>query len=449
MFKKRFLQIISIVSVLVLVVSCSTSSISSTTAPKVGKGFFANSEINRLVDENYKLVVENGWAELRIPQSVHGITKDAFSPNALDAAEKLIAAGYEAYLVGGSIRDLIMGTPSMDFDITTTASNEVIKELFDEVTFHSIPLGHSFAFVHYPDEIVDVATCVNIPAGLHGLKGVPDFDPEPLYSNNFVYDSFQRDLTMNAIYYDVKTGDLVDYHGGIHDIREGVIKTMVEPEIAMDVNSIIAVRSMRFKARYNMEYSPEMDEVMHRKASVYSVMAGASSNAANMPKFFNAGYALRCYYVLRDYDAFGAIYSPVADMLNTDAYQNYITSAFKWMDDWYASGNKLSSTLSMAVILWPAVINNDAEEVLEQQNKTIEISDEAMDDYLDLFEIERKMTQRLPYEEAVKLALQNEFEDAYQLLIIRTLTERGLEAAARFWTSIREIVANGGYNRAA
>ena len=448
MFKKRFLQIFSIVSVLVLVVSCSTTT-ATTTAIKTGTGFFANSEINRLVDENYKEVVENGWAELRIPQSVHGITKDAFSPNALDAAEKLIAAGYEAYLVGGSIRDLIMGTPSMDFDITTTASNEVIKELFDEVTFHSIPLGHSFAFVHYPDEIVDVATCVNIPAGLYGLKGVPDFDPEPLYSNNFVYDSFQRDLTMNAIYYDVKTGDLVDYHGGIHDIREGVIKTMVEPEIAMDVNSIIAVRSMRFKARYNMDYSAEMDEVMHRKAAEYSVMAGASSNAANMPKFFNAGYALRCYKVLTDYNAFEAIYSPVADILNTQEYQNYITAAFKWMDDWYASGNKLSSTLSLAVILWPAVINNDAEEVLEQQNKTIEISDEAMDDYLDLFEIERKMTQRLPYEEAIKLALQNEFEDAYQLLIIRTLSERGLEAAARFWTSIREIVANGGYTRAA
>jgi len=440
MFKKRFPQLLSVVLVLILVVSCSTTA---------RTGFFANSEINRLVDENYEQVVENGWAELRIPQSVHGITRDAFSPNALDAADKLIAAGYEAYFIGGSIRDLIMGTPSMDFDITTTASNEQIKEIFDDVTFHSIPLGHSFAFVHYPDEIIDVATCVNIPAGLYGLKGVPDFDPEPLYSNNFVYDSFQRDLTMNAIYYDVKTGDLVDYHGGIHDIREGVIRTMVEPEIAMDVNSIIAVRSMRFKARYNMEYSAEMDEVMHRKAAVYSVKAGAGSNSANMPKFFNAGYALRCYNVLMDYNAFGAIYSPVADILNTDEYQSYITAAFKWMDDWYASGNKISNSLPLAVILWPALNGKDAEAVLKQQNKTIEIDDESMDDYLDLFAIEKKMSQRLSYEDAMKLALQNEFEDAYQLLIIRSLTERGLEEAARFWTSIREIVANGGYNRAA
>ena len=440
MFKKRFLQLFSVVLVLVLVVSCSTTA---------RTGFFANNEINRLVDENYKQVVENGWAELRIPQSVHGITKDSFSPNALDAADKLIAAGYEAYLIGGSIRDLIMGTPSMDFDITTTAPNEKIEEIFDDVTFHSIPLGHSFAFVHYPDEIIDVATCVNIPAGLYGLKGVPDFDPEPLYSNNFVYDSFQRDITINAIYYDVKTGDLVDYHGGIHDIREGIIKTMTDPEVAMDVNSIIAVRSMRFKARYNMEYSAEMDEVMHRKAGVYSVQAGAGSNSANMPKFFNAGYALRCYYVLKDYDAFDAIYSPVADLFNTAEYQSYITAAFKWIDDWYASGNKVSDSLTLAVILWPAVNNKDAKEVLKQQNKTIEINDETMDDYLDLFEIEKIMTQRLSYEEAIKLALQNEFEDAYQLLIIRNLTERGLEEAVRFWTSIREIVANGGYNRAA
>ena len=151
---------------------------------------FANAEVNAMIDENYEAVVRNGWAELRIPRSMHGITEDVFPANSLDAAHKLIDAGYDAYMIGGSVRDLIMGTETMDYDITTNASNEAIVEVLGDVTFHSIATGHEFAIVHYGDEIVDVATCINIPASYHGVQGVPEFDPESLYSDNIVADSF-------------------------------------------------------------------------------------------------------------------------------------------------------------------------------------------------------------------------------------------------------------------
>ena len=100
---------------------------------------FFTPEINRMIDENYKLVQENGWAELRIPESVHGISRDVFSPNAADAAEKLISAGYEAYGIGGAVRDLVIGVPTRDFDIATTASNEEFAKILGNVTFHNLP----------------------------------------------------------------------------------------------------------------------------------------------------------------------------------------------------------------------------------------------------------------------------------------------------------------------
>ena len=141
-------------------------------AESAGTSFpFFTAEINRLIDENYKLVQENGWAELRIPESVHGISRDIFSPNALDAAEKLINAGYEAYGIGGAVRDLVIGVPTRDFDIATTASNEEFAKILGNVTFHTIPSGQSFGDAHYPDEIIDVASCVNILSSEVTLAG--------------------------------------------------------------------------------------------------------------------------------------------------------------------------------------------------------------------------------------------------------------------------------------
>ncbi len=134
------------------------------------QGFFDNAKLNKMIDENFKDVENNGWAELRIPSSIHGISEGAFSDNALVTAQKLIDAGYEAYIIGGAVRDLVMGTETMDFDITTNASNQEIKKVFKNAKFHTIPTGLEFAYVDYPGEVIDVASCVNIPAEYKGLK---------------------------------------------------------------------------------------------------------------------------------------------------------------------------------------------------------------------------------------------------------------------------------------
>ena len=140
-------------------------------------GIFASDELNRMVDENHAQVVQDGWAELRIPLTLHGITEDMLDPNAVDAARKLMAGGYEVYVVGGAMRDIIMGYACNDFDLATNTSNPEIERLLDEVTFHDVG-DMTFAYAHYPDEIVDVATFYNIPRSFHGQPGIPEFDPE-------------------------------------------------------------------------------------------------------------------------------------------------------------------------------------------------------------------------------------------------------------------------------
>ena len=137
---------------------------------------FDNAEVNRLIDENYERVQKDGWAELRIPQSIHHISRADFEPNALDAADKLCAAGYEVYIVGGSIRDIILGKSANDFDIS------------------------------------------------------------------------RRDLTINALYYDIKTDEIVDWPGSLRDLRNGILDTLTDSDLTIRNVPPNAIRALRFKA---------------------------------------------------------------------------------------------------------------------------------------------------------------------------------------------------------
>jgi poly(A) polymerase len=410
--------------------------------PAERAGLFASAEVNAMIDENYEAVVRDGWAELRIPMSMHGFTEEHFPANSLDAAHKLIDAGYDAYMIGGSVRDLIMGTETMDYDITTNASNEAIVEVLGDVTFHSIATGHEFAIVHYGDEIVDVATCINIPASYHGIPGVPEFDPESLYSDNFVADSFQRDLTMNAIYYDVATGDLVDFHGGLHDIREGILDTMLDAKVELVTDPRVAVRAMRFKARYGARFSDRLETEMRERAPEYVTNCAPKANLVNLRKFYTAGYARDAWDTLMDYGAFPALYTPVADLCHSPDYQSYIRSAMEWMDTWHDAGNLQDSDLAMAAILWPAVADLDAEgiaEVLEAQSKTIMLFEDIRQKYMALFELEKSLTGSFTDEEAMEMVFQSQFENAYELLLMRGETDKSLEDAIAFWTGARSF----------
>ena len=215
-----------------------------------GADLFFSDEINRMIDENFAEVTEEGFAELRIPMELHHISTDSFSPNCVDASQKLMDAGFDVYLVGGALRDMIMGLEGNDFDITTNASYKEVEQVLGNITYHYTQDGFQFAFASYPGEIIDVSHYLNIPAAYYGMEGIPDFEPGSLYSDSLLFDSFERDMPMNAIYYDMKSGDIVDFHGGLYSIREQILDTMVDPDLQYRSDPPSAIRILRFMARY-------------------------------------------------------------------------------------------------------------------------------------------------------------------------------------------------------
>ena len=318
--------------------------------------FFDNEEINRLIDENYEEVLKNGYAELRIPLSLHGITEEAFTANSLEVGKKLLENGYEAYVVGGCVRDFIMGTESNDIDITTNATLEQQQEIFgDALETHSSG-GMVFGGVQFPDELVDLATYQNVPAGFYGIAGVPEFDPSEINSSSALLDSFQRDLTMNALYYDLATGDLVDYHGGIHDIREHILNTMVNGMTSLQVDPRITVRAIRFKARYGFDFSESLEQAIRENGPTALANMRQNDVYVNVGKMMISGYALESCHILQEYGMLDIAYPPVIRLKDDADYLSYLDKALEYMDGLRAeSGVNNTDMLALLAFLQPEI----------------------------------------------------------------------------------------------
>ena len=330
---------------------------------------WSDKDIASLIDENHLHVLESGWTELVIPESLHHIPLSIFSPNAVDLGQRLLAHGYKAYLVGGGIRDLLMGRPRSDYDVVTDAPIEVQRELLgDMLELHTVAGGRTFGFVHYPSEVVDLATFQNIPASFHGLPNIPDFDPKELTSTQMLNDSFERDLTVNALYYDMDTGDIVDYHDGIYDLREGILDTMADPRICLENDSTIALRALRFKAKYNFDFSEPLEATMQERAAEFLASLDRDTLTFHLPKFFSEGYAASCFDVLLDYGALPALFPAVGDVWETEAYQQAVMRVLRSIDNRHddLQGSD-AAVMSFAAILAYATQYDEVDAALDAQ----------------------------------------------------------------------------------
>ena len=334
------------------------------------ENIFANPVINRLIDENYREVQEKGYAELRIPLSLHKITKERISPNAVDAADKLIRAGYQVYLVGGSVRDLVLGEAPKDFDLTTNASFDEQATVFKEqMSSHGHPNGITYGKVIYKEgnkeEDIDLSTMRNIPEYYHGTEGIPQSSVKGLYSASPLFDAFQRDLKMNALYYDMATGELVDFTGGLHDLREHILDTVAPPEVQLPNDTTTAMRALRFKIRYGFSLSYRLDKNIreHGKEYVKKLSAPQTYVLFQFNKMFTAGKAVKCAETLRDYDLYTSIFPGIANVANTESYQREVNRLLDALDKQYAKGLKIPEWRPLVTILYPVAKKSSYEEI--------------------------------------------------------------------------------------
>lgn len=204
-----------------------------------------------------------------LERAEHPISRRDIDPDVLKVLYRLVRAGQLAYLVGGSVRDLMLGRRPKDFDVATDAHPQQVRDLFR----NSRLIGRRFRLVHvfFGPKNIEVATFRK------QAEGVTVDDPLIRHDNTFgtpEEDAFRRDFTVNSLFYDPQTFRVIDYAGGVADLRARLIRTIGDPELRMREDPVRMLRAVRFAAKLGFEIEPATLSAMeqHRtdlqKASV-------------------------------------------------------------------------------------------------------------------------------------------------------------------------------------
>jgi poly(A) polymerase len=303
-----------------------------------------------------------------IPRDQHPISRSMLSPNAVKVLYRLKDSGFTAYLVGGCVRDLLLGREPKDFDIVTDATPSQIKRLFRNCRL----VGRRFrlAHLHYSDEIIEVATfrssapetaepvvdADGSPADQpHHAQHMQDEDGMVLRDNVFgtpEEDALRRDFTINALSYTIADFSIIDTVGGMADLQRGVIRTIGEPSVRFTEDPVRMLRAVRFAAMLGFEIEPATWQAILQLAPTVNRAAPARLYEEVL-KLFLQGEAARTCQMLRQSGMFAALFPAFDRWLETESEgfpHTGLGKALSWADDRFREGGPVSPPLLFALM---------------------------------------------------------------------------------------------------
>lgn len=293
----------------------------------------------------------------------HSISRKNISKNALKVLYRLYKSGYESYLVGGSVRDLLLKKKPKDFDVTTNATPEQVRKLFRNCRL----VGHRFRLAHvlFEQEIIEVATL----RGHH--KKIPEHNNSSsqkgwsgilLRDNTFgsiEEDAQRRDFTINSLYYCIADFTLRDYVNGLHDLEQGVIRLIGDPEVRYREDPVRMLRAIRFAATLGMTISDETAKPIPYLAPLLHNIAPARLFAESL-KLLLSGYSYATYLKLREYQIFQLLFPLLARdcaLNNKTLTERSLVQALKNIDCRLQKGNLVNPAFLFAAILWHPLLD--------------------------------------------------------------------------------------------
>ncbi|MDR7193825.1 poly(A) polymerase [Luteimonas terrae] len=296
-------------------------------------------------------------AELRvIPRDQHTISRRQISQNALRVLYRLHEAGHQAYLVGGAVRDVLVGLTPKDFDIATDATPEQVKGLFRNCRL----IGRRFRLAHvvFGREIIEVATFrANVDDG-SGDREV--HDGGRLLRDN-VYgtiedDAVRRDFTANALYYAIADFSVRDYTGGFEDVQNRVMRLIGDPDTRYREDPVRMLRAVRLAAKLDFTIEPGTAEPIPRLAALLGEAAPARLFEECL-KLFLSGHAVASFEGLERHGLLSALFPESAAALASNrsgALRSMVLAGLASTDARVAAGDPVSPAFLFATLLWPA-----------------------------------------------------------------------------------------------
>lgn len=290
-----------------------------------------------------------------IPRDQHSISRKDISPNALRVLYRLRDAGFQAYLVGGAVRDLLVGGHPKDFDVATDATPEQVRQQFRNCRL----IGRRFRLAHvvFGREIIEVAT---FRANIDDGSGDREMDNGRLVRDN-VYgtvedDAVRRDFTANALYYAIDDFSVRDYVGGFEDVMARKLKLIGDPELRYQEDSVRMLRAIRLAAKLDFEIEHATAEPIARLAPLLSEAAPARL-FEEILKLFLSGHAVKSFEGLERFGLLKVLLPETAAALASNrsgALRRMLLEGLAGTDQRVANDEPVSPAFLFALLLWPA-----------------------------------------------------------------------------------------------
>jgi poly(A) polymerase len=307
-----------------------------------------NSSVNEGESEHKTLTV--------IPRDQHTISRKQISESALKVLYRLDKAGFRACLVGGGVRDVLLGKQPKDFDVATDATPEQVRALFK----NSRLIGRRFRLAHirYGREIIEVATF---------RQHAPDSDKTELSDEGRILrdnsfgdieeDALRRDFTVNALYYDIRDFSVLDYAGAMRDMQTRTLRLIGDPATRYTEDPVRMLRAVRFAAKLGFDIEDQARAAIFEYAPLLSDIPSARLYDEAL-KIFHSGHALRAYELLREYGLFTYLFPDLDRYLKSEpseAVLDFIEQALVNTDERVRLDKPVSPAFIFACLLWPVM----------------------------------------------------------------------------------------------
>ena len=389
------------------------------------------------------------------------------SDAALQVVDTLREAGFDGYLVGGCVRDLLLHRRPKDFDITTDASPEQVRELFRR----SRIIGRRFKIVHvrFGREIIEVATYRAKPGGAKARAGgakaagvaVRSVSASGRVVDDNVFgtieqDATRRDFTINALYYDPNREQVVDFLGGVKDARKNTLRMIGDARERFTEDPVRMLRALRFRAKLGLALESGLESAI---ADCLHLLEGVPTARLfdEMLKMFHHGHAFKSWEELRDHNLVEKLFPMTAAVIDHDddkAAKALIEIALKNTDQRVQQGKPVIAAFLFAVLLWRPFLREFARQqqsgtplneavwaagdaVFARQSLRVAVPRRVSGAVVEIWEMQFWLEQRRP-RAVPRLLASRRFRAAYDFLMLRRRVGEVDEEAAQWWTDIQE-----------
>lgn len=418
---------------------------------------------------------ESRQLPLEISRDKHTFSRKNISPNALKVLYRLHEAGFAAYLVGGCIRDHLIGIEPKDFDVVTNATPEEAHALFS----NSRLIGRRFKLVHvtYGREIIEVSTfrantAAQQPAEHDQRKSLKDKDTarssHGIILRDNVYGSIEedaerRDFTFNALYYNIADFSINDYCGGLADIEQRQIRIIGDPRQRYQEDPVRMLRAIRFAAKLNFSIEAETAAPIKEMAHLLDHIPPARL-FEEVLKLLGSGNGVETFKLLREYGLFKYLF-PDTDALLKSGWQRkdiepeaFILQGLQNTDGRIQSGRSTAPYFLYAILLWPSValrheefekqglpelpaLHQAATMVLDNQVAATAIPRRFSTPMREIWDLQFRLPKRYG-KRAFTLLQHPRFRAAFDFLLIREQSGTDLGGLGNWWSDFQQAPEN-------